>query len=471
MINLTPVSGPEGTYVTVTGKGYKRKESGVIDFGTLRVGSFRCNNQGSFSLGIRVPNLPPGTYIVRAYSPTVSSTTTFFIPAIVVPPTPPPPSTTADIHPGDDVQAKLSAAPEGATLIVADGTYPLTGFVHPRKGQTIKAANRRMAIFTGNDLYDGGISANGATGVTLSGLVVTHMKNSFPGSVGSVICGVGWKVDDCDISYSATVGLNIRDDCIITNNRIHHNRRYGFISQQMTYGGKYTFNNNEVDHNNEDDDTNDPIREGDSGAMKTIRSDGVVMDSNHIHDNYGNGIWFDWNNKNATITNNIVENNKRCGIFYEVSSHAVIRGNTVRGNMWGKPGKSIFNGSDIFLNDSHDVEIDHNTVAGSAHAIGLYDSYRDVGTELELKTTTLLDASVHDVSIHDNEIVIPVGGELTGQTGLVGDRAPAYSARNIWAGNIYRVTATQLCWRWNRGSMTLSQWQAIPQDISAVVLP
>lgn len=191
------------------------------------------------------------------------------------------------------------------------------------------------------------------------------------------------------------------------------------------------------------------------------------MDDNYIHDNHGNGIWFDWNNKNATITNNRVENNKRAGIFYEVSCDAVISGNTVSGNMWGKLGLSIFNGAEIFLNDSHNVEIDHNTIVASSHSIGAYDSIRDVGTELELGTTDLLDASVHDVSVHDNVITMPdPGGETLGQTGLVGGQRSAQydsSANNVWQNNTYHNDPSQQCWRWNTNK-TFSQWQAIPQD-------
>ena len=58
----------------------------------------------------------------------------------------------------------------------------------------------------------------------------------------------------------------------------------------------------------------------------------MTFRNNFVHENLGDGIWYDFNNTGALIEGNRVEDNGRTGISFEVSNGATIRNNTLRRN-------------------------------------------------------------------------------------------------------------------------------------------
>ncbi len=64
----------------------------------------------------------------------------------------------------------------------------------------------------------------------------------------------------------------------------------------------------------------------------------VEVTHNYVHDGYGVGIWFDFNNAGADISDNYIASNWNQAIIYEASYNANISGNTIVGNGWASDG-------------------------------------------------------------------------------------------------------------------------------------
>ena len=92
-----------------------------------------------------------------------------------------------------------------------------------------------------------------------------------------------------------------------------------------------TVQRNEFDHNNY---LHAGPRTGGyhEGSVKILNSHDVVFRDNWSHDNDGDGLWFDWDNHDILIENNVLEGNSRNGLHYEASFDATVRYNTIRDN-------------------------------------------------------------------------------------------------------------------------------------------
>src|SRR5207302_306304 len=132
----------------------------------------------------------------------------------------------------------------------------------------------------------------------------------------------------------------------------------------------------EIDHNNF---TNDTYKErniscGYEGGGVKWTADNTTVKNSSIHDNACKGLWADLNADNATINNNHIYGNWDEGIFIEISSGAVVTGNTVSRN-----GRKNYNGSGsgcpwlwgggITLASSDHAEIAHNVLSGNCNGI------------------------------------------------------------------------------------------------------
>jgi hypothetical protein len=81
-----------------------------------------------------------------------------------------------DVAAGDDLVAEVNRAASGAELILADGTYLLSGSISIAKDITIRAQNSGMAVLDGGDAVRV-MSITGGT-VLLDGLVITRGRAS-----------------------------------------------------------------------------------------------------------------------------------------------------------------------------------------------------------------------------------------------------------------------------------------------------
>lgn len=173
-------------------------------------------------------------------------------------------------------------------------------------------------------------------GNTLEGLVVEDMDG-----VGIEVSGDDNVVRNCLVTRSGYLGIKARGrNVLIESNEVSYNNTRRFNKWWEAGGLKFIY----------------------LGGMQASR-----VRNNHVHHNYGDGIWFDWGNDDNTIERNVVAYNEGFGIQYEASSRAVIQDNEVFGN--GQRG--------IYLIHSRDSVIVHNLVVSNRlEGIAIVDEQR-----------------------------------------------------------------------------------------------
>jgi len=359
------------------------------------------------------------------------------------------------VTPTDDVQTVLNAHPEGTTFCFDPGTYR-TGFVRPRSHQRLIAITPRTVVFTGDNVRAGGIvgsgGENGQHDVTVDGLVVRdYRQDTFPSWPRSgVQMGWRWTVTDVEVTGIAHVGVTVNDGARLSRSWVHDNGRYGIAGGPTR---DVEIADTDISWNNRGF-----YDLGDAGGTKIVGSTpgtyGVRWLRNHVHHNFGHGLWSDWAVKDVLYEGNVVEANTHIGIFHEASADARIVGNILRGNGTALVGLSVWHGGEIHLNDSKNVEIADNTIDASGNAVTLVD--------IDRGSTVLGTLETVNVWVHDNTITLP------GQVGLVGSRAHVYEPGvNRFEANRY-TTVGQRAWEW-QGARTWAEWQALGHDLTGTL--
>ncbi len=178
-----------------------------------------------------------------------------------------------------------------------------------------------------------------------------------------------WTVQYNTITLNAPgAGVILGSNNILRDNCITLNGQYGFTSTNTNSwgadpltGGPYnvTVDGNEISYNDTCDfeglldnpaigwSRYDPVParyrngecgtvtpDGDQGGFKLWQTDGVTVENNYIHNNWGPGAWADTNNANTTYTGNTITNNDAPAIIEEISYNFAITDNYIAGNGW-----------------------------------------------------------------------------------------------------------------------------------------
>ena len=214
--------------------------------------------------------------------------------------------------------------------------------------------------------------AGPARDVAIEGLVIEKYANAaqegavWPG-------GTGWRISRVEARMNNGVGLVAGTDGAILDCDVHHNGQLGIGA-----GGaaRVLISGNRVWANN----VNGFDAEWEAGGIKVAESRQVVLRGNEVHHNDGPGIWCDENCRDVLIERNAVRQNSAAGIFYEISSDAVIRGNTLSENGQAAPGWVW--GAEIQVAASRNVTVAGNvlTVRRDGRAIMLIDQNRRMAT-------------------------------------------------------------------------------------------
>lgn len=476
-LTMSPTSGLPGATVTATGARFGKKLQGSITFGTTVVASFTTAGNGSFTKQFTVPSGYAGQITVTATTRAAKATAPFTALLPQEPPAPPPdPEPSVDctgvtVPAGStalEVQALINANVGATTFCWEAGEYTTDRYIIPKSGNTHRSVVPRGAILTGLGVYQGGFKGYGGDAgqknVTIEGFVVEKMANPETAGFNSAIQpGWGWTVTNCEVRECAQVGVQINEGIVLEDCYIHRNGRYGYAGGPCATA---TIRNNEIAYNNL---SNFAI--ANAGGTKIIRSGTPVLLSadpatfplqitgNYVHHNKGHGIHLDWCNAGAYIADNTVEDNEGIGIFYEGSIRGLITNNICRRNNIRFAGTSIYNGAEIFFNDSWESEVSYNTVVAGVHGIGMRDG--DRGSD------TYGLAECRDNYIHHNTIT----HLATSRTGLVGPRANAYvTGVNRFEANTYHVPDASLArWIWSV-EKTFAQWQALGHDDTGSLL-
>jgi hypothetical protein len=282
-----------------------------------------------------------------------------------------------------------------------------------------------------------------ASGVVIKDMTITKFADT--ANAGPVVTvGNSSTVDNVRLTnnHACAVSLVGVSGSVVKNSRLDHSGNGSFCG---TSTGA-TFTNNEVDHNN----TLGFMGNWDGGAGKFWNVQNITVTNNYLHDNNGNGIWFDGDSKGAIITGNTSTNNLGIygggnGITYEISCNATINNNVSTGNAL----------SGIQINDSHGNTVGAvgagNTVTGNLK-FGIRIVASRSGTKPLCGSIT---ASNNHVNY--NTVTMPIGTSWTGVQRV----SPGVASGNTFSGNAYHLPlatdcTTALRWKWWNGATQYS---------------
>jgi len=208
--------------------------------------------------------------------------------------------------------------------------------------------------------------AERVSGIILDGLVFEHSNTSvsFRGAAVTII-GNDNIIRNVTVQYTDLTGIQMIGD---RNQLINSVAKY---NGQLGVGMRGT-NNRVTGVDASYNNTRGFNKWWEAGGFKFV-GDGGLQSSEFIGNtaigNYGDGIWFDWQNKNNLISGNVAAYNTGFGIHYELSQSGVIQDNYVYGN--GQRG--------IYLRDSANCSVTHNMVVGNGleGIVAVYTGQKD----------------------------------------------------------------------------------------------
>jgi parallel beta-helix repeat protein len=325
-----------------------------------------------------------------------------------------------EINVEDDAQRVVSGHPPGTTYIVKAGIHLRNFSVQPKSGDT----------FCGEPgaVLDGGRSLpsafyGGASNVTLDSITVRDYESGRQGAaIQPESRASGWVVRNVSALYNSWAGLLVADGMRILGGHYNDNDQLGIGGNEATGivldgldGDPATLDGPELARNH----TLRAPCEFEGGGMKWDVGQVTVRNA-YVHDNDCRGLWADINAHNALIENNLVEGNRREGIFYEISQDATIRNNRVYRN-----GIRAANGwhwdAGILVNASFNVEVYGNRLSGNYNGI--------TGVQQDRPDSTRSEHLLDNLQVYDNLICATGAGGHP--TGVVADNGANLGARDI----------------------------------------
>jgi hypothetical protein len=260
-----------------------------------------------------------------------------------------------------------------------------------------------------------------------------------------------WTIEDTELRYNREgIGIFGGSGHVVQNNHIHHN---GVIGMTAAGVDALTVRGNEFDNNNY---LHAGPRTGGyhEGSVKILQSHGVVFRDNWSHQNVGDGLWFDTDNYDILIENNVLEDNSRNGLHYETSFDATVRYNTIRGNGtdWYSHPAGILNAN------SKNVEYYGNRIEGN-RIRSIMILWADRG-----QSATLGERQSANLYFHDNVIVLDDNPQSW--VGVFWDQdRRVFTSNNRFQGNTYYAPGNgqredERYWRWDGLDLTWAEWQS-----------
>ncbi|MQA07257.1 MAG: DUF1565 domain-containing protein [Pseudonocardiaceae bacterium] len=206
-----------------------------------------------------------------------------------------------------------------------------------------------------------------ASGSAIRGIgIAQYGSNQNYGSRGAmvVVNAPGVTLRKNTFGWSASSGVGVfQPDTMVRGNHFVDNGLVGLVANRADrlrlFGNRFTRNNRERFAL-----SGEAI--GAAGA-KITRTERPYVSDNYFRDNFGTGWWCDLGCTDATVIRNVAMGNAVNGLYYEVSSRALIASNVVVGN--GARGLKI--------SSSDRVRVYHNTFADNSISVGLYNDPRE----------------------------------------------------------------------------------------------
>lgn len=186
------------------------------------------------------------------------------------------------------------------------------------KGHTVEISTRPEML-----------SGHGVMDVTVKHLNFAHSNTSTNLRSGLVMMsGLRITLEDIHIDQADSVGFHLLgDDIVLRNSSANNCGQLGLKAR----GKRAQLINNVTNGNN----TRGFNKWWEAGGAKFIGNGGLqdsLVSGHTALNNAGDGIWFDWKNRNNTVENSFSAYNKGFGIQYEASDRARIVNNVVVGN-------------------------------------------------------------------------------------------------------------------------------------------
>jgi hypothetical protein len=295
-----------------------------------------------------------------------------------------------------------------------------------------------------------------AARVTVAGATIEKFAHD-----GIDVTASNWTITDSDIRriHFHAIDLHGGAGHVLRNNRLHHN---GVIGMTAVSVRDLTVKRNKFDHNNYLHAG--PLAAGwHEGGVKILKAHHVGFRKNWIHHNYGDGLWFDWNNSRIDIAKNLIEANTRNGLHYEASFDAKVRRNIIRNNgtVWAAQGKGIYNST------SKNVTYQGNRIEGNVIR-SIVISWQDRGRSEkfgERRSANLL--------FRNNRIVLHKN--FQSWVGVYWDQDPRiFKSNNRFQNNTYVAPRHserkgKRWWRWDGKDLTWSEWRARGFDVKGTL--
>lgn len=198
-----------------------------------------------------------------------------------------------------------------------------------------------------------------AADVLIEGLTVRQYA---PGAQYGAIegnSGRRWRLVDVTAEWNHGRGISMSTEGAVEGGRFVDNGQLGIggPGQDILIEGAEIARNNYADYN----------RLWEAGGLKITDSERVTFRGNHVHHNYGTGVWFDWDVRGVVIEDNLVELNQTMGVQMEASRDNIIRNNVVARNdtsgydeAWWGAEILVQNSAGILVQDNI-VVVEHNT--------------------------------------------------------------------------------------------------------------
>jgi parallel beta-helix repeat protein len=235
---------------------------------------------------------------------------------------------------------------------------------------------------------DSNSSAGDVSGVTIEYLTVEKYEPNGNSAAINPDSNTGWTIRNNLITLNVPgAGVILGSGNVLKDNCLTLNGQYGFQSedtnswgQDSLTGGPYgiTVADNEISYNDTCDyegrltnpaigwHNRNPVPrrhrnphcgtvqpDGDEGGFKLWQTNGVTVEGNNIHANWGPGAWVDTDNANTTFARNTITSNEGEAIFEEISYNFSIRDNYIADNGWTDGlGNNTFPVPAIYISES-----------------------------------------------------------------------------------------------------------------------
>lgn len=233
-------------------------------------------------------------------------------------------------------QVASAAAVTAGKFFVDESGHRLIMGSNP-DGKEVRASDLERAIYSWGSK------------VTLQGFGVRRYATPYELRGAVVNDGANGVFRHLQLIDNATTGINVAGDNQTVENVVaDRNGQQGIIGK----GPGIRVLNNVVRYNNVERFKPEPV----SGGIRLGKATKALVSNNEVVGSYRSyGLWFDVNCADVVIVNNILTNNERLQLEYEISKNAIIANNTATG---GQAGIVIFN--------SENVKVFNNVVGGQS---------------------------------------------------------------------------------------------------------